>query len=220
MLRPIWRTVMAAAIVLSIVPAQRADAFRRGRSYSSDCCQPCQYFHGIPRDCLRSKVVDEGNGVFLYYADYYESTCGQDAQPDAWEGGEEAIPEVCPPGSPACKNVSFYGPGSGNFKGLHPTHPTDPDQDCCWSPCTKECGKHYECLWLCGECRAVKVQVVDRWIPGICECIHVALEVSQFPEGVNPCTICVCGCNCNKCKHCDHAWSLRYCGKKVLLLTQ
>jgi hypothetical protein len=216
MFKPICRTIIVVTIVLSISPVHRAEAFRGRRSSCTNCCQRC---YAISSECLRTKIVDEGGGQFLYYADYYESGCGQDAQPDAWESGDETLPENCNGVPAACKDPNAYKSGSSGFKGLS-MDPTDPDQDCCWSPCAQKCGKHYECLRLCGECKKVKVEVVTLWIPSACEFIHVALEVSKFPDGVNPCVIPVCGCNCTKCKKCDHAWSLRYCGKKVLLLTR
>ncbi len=174
---------------------------------------PC--FAGIPRDCLQSKVVDEGNNKFLYYADYYESTCGQDAQADAVETGEEEIPEVCPPGTPACKNASAPRGELSIFHGLKA--PVSMDAQPSLSKGVTVSWDTFVKFDLTSEGKVYDAKVFEvKLTTG--RPIYVAFEVEGIPKTVSAEPLKLEAKDVKKLAG-EHAYSVSYHGRQVLFLT-
>ncbi len=202
--------------ILSACGGNRAEAFRFRRS----CCAPCQPCFGSDDwECLKTKVYQIAPDDFLYYSDHYANGCNNPPESDAWEDADYNVPQNCP----SCIPYSFASQrahsGLNKWTGLGA--PVNSNYRPPLSSCATVLGCHFECLKICAAnntYKTFKVKVFDICISNASRPIHVAYEVDGFPSGCNPCCICLGPGNC-KCCPTGHSYSLRYCCKRVLLLT-
>jgi hypothetical protein len=207
---------LAVVAFLSISVANRAEAFRFRRSWN--CCVPCQHGFGDDLECLKTKIYPIGPHDFMYYAEYDAGgDCGSPST-ETFEYGDVSTPQVCPSCvdlGPSCRHTASMH----NWTGLG--SPLEPDYKPEFSDCATVVGCHFECLKVCAEnnCwKTFKIKVYDICLHNVRCPIHVAYEVSCFPDNVHPCCYCIGSGGC-KCCSSGHAYTLKYCCKRVLLLT-
>ncbi len=211
--------IIAMVSCLSIVCVQNAEAFRFRRTC---CCQSRQCF-GPDYLCLEMELYQIGTNDYMYYAYLRQGSCGAAPQSEPFEDIYYGnLPQDCPSGQ--CRIVNslrLEKKNNGcpnNWKGLK--NPVDPNYAPPFITCATTCECHFECLKICDEhnqWKCYKVKVFDVCLPHTACPLHVAYEVTKFPDGVNPRPICIGKSNCS-CPQC-FIYSLCYCGKKLLLLT-
>ena len=209
--------IIAMVSCLSLVSIQNADAFR----FRRNCCCPCQHSFGGYYLCLEMELYQVGDNDYMYYAYKRQDSC--DAAPSSVPFEDvyyppSSLPQDCPA---HCRFINTLEKSSGcpnHWAGL--IHPVDPGYEPPFLTCATKCECHFECLKICDEhnqWKCYKVKVFDVCLPHTACPLHVAYEVTHFPDGVNPCPICIGKSNCS-CPQC-FIYSLCYCGKKLLLLT-
>ena len=225
MVRLLRHVTMIAVLALVTSTVNDAEAMRWRRTNCRPCatsCCPCRASFGDDFTCIMNEAYEIAPGDILYYANYFEGSCDAEPQPVYFEGGDDyPIPEDCNKGQ--CISGSFrqtYALGvlphatAKTFQGFPQPLPANFPRH--WSPSATETGNHYEKLQILDENVTYNVQVFDVTL-GTGQSIHVAFEIAGFP-GTPPNTYPLGSGNVKKCVG-NHAYSLQYRGKRVLLLT-